>query len=373
MSGPVLERNQDATVYVGDIDPQVNEALLWELFLQAGHVVNVHIPKDKLTQQHMGYGFIEFHSEEDADYAMKIMNMIKLFGKPLKVNKASRDKKTLDVGANLFIGNLDPEVDEKLLYDTFSAFGVIISTPKIMRDPDTGGSKGFGFCSYDNFESSDAAIESMNGQYLCNRPIHVSYALKKDTKGERHGSAAERMLAASNPQRGTTAPRPNTFFAAVPGMPGAAAPYGQPGMPNPALMGGGMPGQPPPGMMNPGMMNPGMMPGAPGAYPPPPPGMQGGYPPPPGGFPPGGFPPGVAPPPGAFAPPPHMMGMMGMGMPPPHMMGMMPPGAAPPGGMPPFGRGAPPPGFPGARPPFPPNFPPMGFPPGQGPPPPPGQ
>jgi splicing factor 3B subunit 4 len=59
-----------------------------------------------------------------------------------------------------------------------------------MRDPDTGASKGFGFCSYDNFESSDAAIEAMNGQYLCNRPIHVSYALKKDTKGERHGSQA---------------------------------------------------------------------------------------------------------------------------------------------------------------------------------------
>jgi hypothetical protein len=47
----------------------------------------------------------------------------------------------LDVGANLFIGNLSPDVDEKLLYDTFSAFGVIITTPKIMRDPETGVSK----------------------------------------------------------------------------------------------------------------------------------------------------------------------------------------------------------------------------------------
>jgi len=83
----IQERNQDATVYCGDIDAQVNEALLWELFLQAGPVVNVHIPKDKLTQQHMGYGFVEFNLEEDADYAMKIMNMIKLFGKPIKVNK----------------------------------------------------------------------------------------------------------------------------------------------------------------------------------------------------------------------------------------------------------------------------------------------
>jgi splicing factor 3B subunit 4 len=58
------------------------------------------------------------------------------------VNKASSHQKNLDVGANLFIGNLDPEIDEKLLYDTFSAFGVILQTPKIMRDPDTGNSKG---------------------------------------------------------------------------------------------------------------------------------------------------------------------------------------------------------------------------------------
>ena len=60
----------------------------------------------------------------------------------VRVNKASSHQKNLDVGANLFVGNLDPEIDEKLLYDTFTAFGVILQTPKIMRDPDTGNSKG---------------------------------------------------------------------------------------------------------------------------------------------------------------------------------------------------------------------------------------
>ena len=84
---------------------------------------------------------MEFLAEEDADYAIKIMNMIKLYGKPVRVNKASAHQKNLDVGANIFIGNLDPEVDEKLLYDTFSAFGVILTTPKIQRDPETGNSK----------------------------------------------------------------------------------------------------------------------------------------------------------------------------------------------------------------------------------------
>ena len=45
--------------------------------------------------------------------------------------QASAHNKNLDVGANVFIGNLDPEIDEKLLYDTFSAFGVILQTPKV--------------------------------------------------------------------------------------------------------------------------------------------------------------------------------------------------------------------------------------------------
>ncbi|CAB4446625.1 unnamed protein product [Rhizophagus irregularis] len=212
MARPTEERNQDATVYIGNLDERCTEALIWELMLQAGPVVNVHLPKDRVTQTHQGYGFCEYMSEDDADYAIKIMNQIKLYGKPIRVNKATSDKKNLDVGASLFIGNLDPDVDEKMLYDTFSAFGVIVQTPKIARDPDTGNSKGYGFISYDNFDSSDAAIDAMNGQYLMNKPITVSYAFKKDGKGERHGSAAERLLAAQAKKNQSL---PNRLFADV--------------------------------------------------------------------------------------------------------------------------------------------------------------
>ena len=59
-----------------------------------------------------------------------------------------------------------------------------------MRDPDTGNSKGYAFINFASFEAADAAIESMNGQYLCNRAISISYAFKKDSKGERHGTPA---------------------------------------------------------------------------------------------------------------------------------------------------------------------------------------
>ena len=59
-----------------------------------------------------------------------------------------------------------------------------------MRDPDTGNSKGYAFINFASFAAADAAIESMNGQYLCNRAISISYAFKKDSKGERHGTPA---------------------------------------------------------------------------------------------------------------------------------------------------------------------------------------
>lgn len=208
MSAAIEQRNQDATCYVGNLDEKVNEELLWELMLQVGPVVNVHMPKDKVTGKHLNYGFIEYRTEDDAEYAIKVLNMVKVYNKPIKVNKASQDKKVTEVGANLFIGNLDPDVDEKLLYDTFSAFGGITQTPKVLTDPDTGLSKGYGFISYDSFEAADLAIECMNGQYLSNRQIIVQYAFKKDTPGERHGSQAERILAASQPQKF----KPHTFF-----------------------------------------------------------------------------------------------------------------------------------------------------------------
>lgn len=293
------------------------------------------MPKDRVTQLHQGYGFVEFLSEEDADYAIKIMNMIKLYGKPIRVNKASAHQKNLDVGANIFIGNLDPEVDEKLLYDTFSAFGVILQTPKIMRDPETGNSKGFAFINFASFEASDAAMDAMNGQYLCNRPITVSYAFKKDSKGERHGSAAERLLAAQNPL--SHADRPHTLFADAPvppmmnhGMGHMPPPMNHmapppppsnvlpPPPPVPAPSGSGFPSSipPPPLPPMPPMPQPPLPPSSIGMPPPPrmipppwaqagQPGQPGFPPPPPNYAPPPPGPPGSArPPPPNWRPPP---------------------------------------------------------------------
>ncbi|KAL5531780.1 SAP49_2 [Sanghuangporus sanghuang] len=334
------DRNQEATVYLGNLDERVTDAIIWELMLQAGPVVNVHLPKDRISMAHQGYGFCEFLTEEDAEYACKIMNQIKLWGKPIRVNKASSDKKQLDVGANLFVGNLDENVDERLLYDTFSAFGMLATTAKVARDPTTGKSKGYGFVSYIDFESADAAAEAMNGQFLMNKAITVQYAFKKDGKGERHGTPAERLLAAqarkNNALPVSARPPPATLNAlaafaspattpasAAPGHPASNAPsYGAPGpyqgqfagalaaAPAPSPSPGMGMGVPPPAGF--GAMSSGMPMGMSG-MPTPPPGFaaynapagmnMGMHPPPPPGF--GAPPQGMGmpqPPPGFGAP-----------------------------------------------------------------------
>ncbi|KAJ7221650.1 hypothetical protein GGX14DRAFT_670648 [Mycena pura] len=310
MSRPQDDRNQEATVYLvtlpsilfsclmlirfqGNLDERCTDALVWELMLQAGPVVNVHLPKDRVSMAHQGYGFCEFLTEEDAEYACKIMNQIKLWGKPIRVNKASSDKKQLDVGANLFIGNLDENVDERLLYDTFSAFGIMATTAKIARDPSTGTSKGYGFVSYTDFEASDAAVEAMNGSFLMNKAITAQYAFKKDGKGERHGTAAERLLVSQARKNNAipVGPRPVAplgFGAPVPGyqyqgqFAGALAqPPPPPGFTPqqtilPTMQMGGMAPPPPPAMGGvpmgmPMQSQPPNMQMYPGAFPPPPP------------------------------------------------------------------------------------------------------
>eukprot|EP00531_Pseudo-nitzschia_arenysensis_P015525 CAMPEP_0116140250 /NCGR_PEP_ID=MMETSP0329-20121206/13740_1 /TAXON_ID=697910 /ORGANISM="Pseudo-nitzschia arenysensis, Strain B593" /LENGTH=351 /DNA_ID=CAMNT_0003635337 /DNA_START=186 /DNA_END=1241 /DNA_ORIENTATION=+ len=310
----VEHRNQEATVYVGNLDGTCTQKVLLELFAQVGRVKSVYMPTDKITNTHNGYGFIEFMDTVDAEYAIQILNMMKFYNRPLKVSKSSlHNSKTelwsKDVGANLFIGNLDPlDVDEHLLYDTFGAFGTLIKQPKIMREEDTGESKGFGFVSYDSFEAADTALECMNGQYLGNRQIVVQYAFKKDTgsnpnatKHERHGSRAERMLAAQRKSRQDQLQQASSLNTGIgrPGMPppppmkshrggfgmSASSNYGPGGGYNNSnghpssnqqpqhYQTGGMPPPPPPPMMGMNPMGAGMPPPPP---PPPPPMMTSG-------------------------------------------------------------------------------------------------
>lgn len=216
------ERNINASLYFGNIDPQVSEPLLYELFIQFGPIKSINLPKDRILKTHQGFGFVEFRSIKDAEYTINILRGVRLYGRTLNIKKTEPYKggntqrvgttngtmstntpdSGIDVGAKLFIKNLNPLIDEKYLSDTMSKFGNLIRPPSIIRDPDTGISKGYGFLTFDDFNSSDLVIEKMNGNILMNSTVSISYAFKEDgtngvQKKVRHGDKVERLLAES--------------------------------------------------------------------------------------------------------------------------------------------------------------------------------
>ncbi|XP_069732479.1 RNA-binding protein 7 isoform X2 [Phaenicophaeus curvirostris] len=74
----------DRTLFVGNLDPKVTEELIFELFHQAGPVIKVKIPKDRDGRPKQ-FAFVNFKHEESVPYGLSLLNGIKLFGRPIKI------------------------------------------------------------------------------------------------------------------------------------------------------------------------------------------------------------------------------------------------------------------------------------------------
>ncbi|XP_043119951.1 RNA-binding protein 7 [Puntigrus tetrazona] len=74
----------DRTLFVGNLDPQVSEELIFELFLQAGPLIKVKIPKDNDGKSKQ-FAFVNFKHEVSVPYALTLLNGIRLYGRQLNI------------------------------------------------------------------------------------------------------------------------------------------------------------------------------------------------------------------------------------------------------------------------------------------------
>ncbi|GLD91641.1 hypothetical protein PINS_up000174 [Pythium insidiosum] len=83
------------SLYVGGLDRQVTEEILYAAFIPFGPLKQVQIPTDVKTRQPKGFGFVEYEEEEDARAAIDNMDDSELFGKTLRVTIAKPERPKL--------------------------------------------------------------------------------------------------------------------------------------------------------------------------------------------------------------------------------------------------------------------------------------
>ncbi len=84
----------------------------------------------------------------------------------------------------LFVGGLPFSTTEDELRDLFAAHGTVASAI-VVKDRDTGRSKGFGFVEFENADEGKAAEQALNGSDLGGRSITVNEARPREERPRR--------------------------------------------------------------------------------------------------------------------------------------------------------------------------------------------
>merc|ERR1712225_211780 len=136
--------------YVKNIPVEVTDEEFRDLFEKFGDVTSASLARDQETNKSRGFGFVNFINHEHAAKAVDELNGKDFKGQDLYVGRAQKkhereeelrksyeaariEKASKYQGVNLYVKNLDDEVDDEKLRELFAPFGSITSA-KVMRD-----------------------------------------------------------------------------------------------------------------------------------------------------------------------------------------------------------------------------------------------
>ncbi|XP_006839324.1 PREDICTED: polyadenylate-binding protein 1-like isoform X1 [Chrysochloris asiatica] len=230
-------------VYVKNLQGDVDEQGLQDLFSQFGKMLSVKVMRDDAGHSR-GFGFVNFEKHEEAQKAVTDMNGKEMSGRVLYVGRAQKrverhnelkrrfeqmkqDRLNRYQGVNLYVKNLDDSINDEKLRKEFSPYGVITSA-KVMTEGSH--SKGFGFVCFSSPEEATKAVTEMNGRIVGTKPLYVALAQRKEERrailSNQYMQRLSTMRALGNPLPGSFQQPTNYFVPTGPQPPARATYYG---------------------------------------------------------------------------------------------------------------------------------------------------
>lgn len=162
------------TLWIGDIDPWMDEVYVKNLFANIANIKSIKVMKK--NGQSIGYGFIEFDSEETASHVLHNYNGKSIMGynKLLKLSRAQFNlNKQGEDEIQIYVCDMDINVNEDQLKEFFLNEYKSVFAAKVVCDPMTRVSKGYGFVKFKDMDEANRAVTEMNGKVLNGRRIRV--------------------------------------------------------------------------------------------------------------------------------------------------------------------------------------------------------
>jgi len=183
-------------IFVKNLDEGVVEDELKKIFSAFGEITSLALMNAE-DGKSKGFAFINYGDMEAARKAVEEKNGVDLNGKAMYVGRAQKkSERTAELkekfdkikqerinkyqGVNLYVKNLDENLEDDAFRTAFEEYGQITSC-KVMRD-DKGHGKGFGFVCYTTPEEATKAVTEMNGKILASKPIYVALAQRKEQR-----------------------------------------------------------------------------------------------------------------------------------------------------------------------------------------------
>jgi len=146
---PSMRKSGVGNIFIKNLDTTIGHKELYDTFSMFGNILSCKVSFDE-NGNSKGFGFVHFESPESANLAIQKVNDKNLKNRKVYVgkfeSKKERHKQMESSWTNVFVKDLDPEISEKDLSNTFSKHGYVTSAV-IMRKDD-GTSKGFGFVNF---------------------------------------------------------------------------------------------------------------------------------------------------------------------------------------------------------------------------------